>query len=145
MLLAMLIPTDWLMLTDVNRYHCLFCDGYEDRGAPSAGVLAIKDLANAKMAMHMARMAKRLSDNVTVYTDGSVDLSEEIEAAVAVTGDGNIKVERRRVVRLERAESGSGVVVHLEDGTTVTEGFLVRIFPPFFSYSFSLASFFPSP
>lgn len=110
--------------TDGRRYHCLFCDGYEDRGAPSAGVLAIEDLANSAMAVHMARMAKRLSANVTVYTDGAADLSKEIEAAVE---DGSIKVERRRVTKLEKAPSGSEVVVHLDDGTKVTEGFMVRI------------------
>lgn len=32
-------------LWGVRIYHCLFCKGYEDKGAPSAGVLAVAPIA----------------------------------------------------------------------------------------------------
>lgn len=73
-------------------------------------------------ALHMARMAKRLTPNVTIYTDGAEDLAQKTaEAAV----DDDIKVESRRITLLERGAVESSVVVHFGDGQRITEGFLV--------------------
>ena len=71
----------------------------------------------------MARMAKRLSDKVTIYSNGDKEVSSELSKIAA---DAGFSVEARRMVRLEKAGgTRSGIVVHLEDGTMVTEGFLV--------------------
>jgi len=117
------VPTGRRLLLTRNRYHCLFCDGYEDRGAASAGVLVSGDVASAGVALHMARMAKRLSDKVTIYSNGDEEVSSELSKIAA---DAGFAVETRRVVRLEKdGGTRSGIVVHLEDGTMATEGFLV--------------------
>jgi thioredoxin reductase len=105
-------------------YHCLFCDGFEDRGSPSAGVLAIGDIAKLPPALHLARMAKRLAEKVVVYTNGAHELESQIAAALGK--DPVIVLDNRRVTRLEKVKEGSSeLVVHLEDGTKVSHGFAV--------------------
>ena len=59
-----------------------FCDGYEDQGAASVGVLAVGDVNHAGVALHMARMAKRLSRKVTVYASGDEELAKELVVAI---------------------------------------------------------------
>lgn len=106
-------------------YHCLFCEGYEDRGAESVGVLAVGELGNAAAAVHVSRMAKRLAKRVVVYTNGVKELEEEIVAGLGE--DPVVVLDSRRVVRLEKAKEGtSEVVVHLEDGSAVKQGFVAH-------------------
>ena len=105
------------------RFHCLFCHGYEERNAPSAGILAVGSIGNPTMALHLARMAKRLAKIVTVYTNGDDKLAEGITKEAI--NDDNISVQSLPIQRLEKGAEGSSVVVHLPGGKTVTEGFLV--------------------
>lgn len=113
-----------------TRFHCLFCHGYEEKNVASAGVLAVGDMANPYGALHMARMAKRLTPNVTIYTDGADELAQKMaEAAV----DDDIKVESQPITLFEKGAEESSVVVHLKDGQTITEGFLVSF--PWYSVS----------
>lgn len=60
-------------------YHCLFCDGYEERGQETAGVLTPGPTANPPRALHLARVARQLSESVTVYTNGNEQLANEIQ------------------------------------------------------------------
>ncbi|KAI1105363.1 hypothetical protein F4804DRAFT_341243 [Jackrogersella minutella] len=107
-----------------SNYHCLFCHGYEDKGVQAAGVLAIGEVSNPFGALHLARMAKRLASKVTIYTDGADDLSDQI---ILNMGNDTIEVDRRRITRLEKgASTESEVIVHLADGTTVPQGFIVH-------------------
>ncbi len=110
------------------RFHCLFCHGYEEKNVVSAGVLAVGDISAPMMSLHMARMAKRLAPNITIYTDGAEELAQQTAQAAV---DDDIKVESRRITRLEKGAEGSTVVVHLDNGQTITEGFLVRFFSAF--------------
>ena len=106
----------------LTRFHCLFCHGYEEKNVASAGVLAVGDMANPYGALHLARMAKRLTPNVTIYTNGADELAQKTaEAAV----DDDIKVESRTITLLEKGAEESSVVVYFKDGQTITEGFLV--------------------
>ncbi|UKZ72375.1 hypothetical protein TrVFT333_000004 [Trichoderma virens FT-333] len=106
-------------------YHCLFCDGYEDRGASSAGVLAIGDVANVSPALNLARMAKRLAEKVVIYTNGATELMDQIVAALG--SDPVITFDNRRVVRLEKVdEDRSETIVYFDDGSSVSQGFLVH-------------------
>lgn len=106
------------------RFHCLFCHGFEELGVASAGVLAIGDVASVGVALHLARMTKRIAPIVTIYTDGAEELNEQI--ILALNGS-DIKVDKRRITRLEPGSELSRVKVHLEDGSIIREGFLVRI------------------
>ncbi|OLN88015.1 putative thioredoxin reductase-like protein 1 [Colletotrichum chlorophyti] len=106
-------------------YHCLFCDGFEDRGSDSAGVLAIGDIAKVPPALHLSRMAKRLAKKVVVYTNGASELSDQIVGALGQ--DPIITFDNRRVTRLEKVKDGSSeTIVHFEDGTSVSHGFVVH-------------------
>ncbi|KAJ0351829.1 hypothetical protein COL26b_004043 [Colletotrichum chrysophilum] len=82
-------------------YHCLFCDGFEDRNSASAGVLAVEDVAKAPVALHLARMAKRLARKVTIYTNGASELKDQIVTSLGK--DPIIELDDRRVIRLEKA------------------------------------------
>ena len=115
------------MLIIVARYNCLFCHGYEDRGAVSAGVLAIDDVGNVGFSLHLARMARRLTSNVTIYTNQAKDLGGRLVASLDLDGDAGIKVDERPITRLEQGQSESKVIVHFVDGSSILEGFLVRL------------------
>ncbi|XXG99439.1 hypothetical protein Hte_005778 [Hypoxylon texense] len=127
-------------------FHCLFCHGFEERGAPSAGVLATGPLlagpgpsggnnnnnnndddAAPLFAPTVSRMAGRLAGSVTVYTDGNEELGSRIRAQLK--SKTKFRVETRRVVRLTKdpdVEGEAGVLVTLEDGTVNKEGFLAH-------------------
>lgn len=105
-------------------YHCLFCHGFEQRDAESAGVLAIGDLANPKVVLHMAYMARRLAKSVVVYTDGADDVAEQV--ALGIKPGFNLTIERRSIERLSKGTAPSEVVVHLNGGVDQVQGFLVH-------------------
>ncbi|KAJ5266580.1 Pyridine nucleotide-disulfide oxidoreductase class-II [Penicillium angulare] len=102
-------------------FHCLFCHGFEERGGESAGVLAIDDVANVKLAMHLARMARRFAPIVTIYTHGAEELTKELEKAVHGTG---IKVDGQPIARLIKGSGESDVEIKFQDGTQRVEAFL---------------------
>ena len=105
-------------------WHCLFCHGFESRNAESAGVLAIGDLANPKVVLHMAYMARRLAKNVVVYTDGADDVAEQV--ALGIKPGFNLTIERRSIERLSEGSSESEVILQLNGGEEQVQGFLVH-------------------
>ena len=72
----------------------------------------------------MARMANRLAEDVTVYTDGAEELADQISAALKGSVSG-IKINQKRISKLAKGPEKSQVVMTFEDGTEMTEGFLV--------------------
>ncbi|RYP44227.1 hypothetical protein DL768_009291 [Monosporascus sp. mg162] len=110
-------------------FHCLFCHGYEERGAPSAGILAAGLLANPAFAPVIARMAGRLAGSVNVYTNGAgEELVKEIRPLLKNTKkykviDTNIK----KLMKDPDVEGEAGVLVYLEDGTVNKEGFIAHV------------------
>jgi thioredoxin reductase len=118
------------MLTH-DRFHCLFCHGYEDRGASSVGVLAIDDLAPAKMAMNISNNALRLSEKVVIYTNGNSAATEEVTDALSKLrpeskSRKNISVNGKKITKFIKGPKGAEVEVVLEGGEMKTEGFLVH-------------------
>ncbi|KAI0972068.1 FAD/NAD(P)-binding domain-containing protein [Xylaria arbuscula] len=101
-------------------FHCLFCKGYEDRGAPSSGVLAVFPIVIAPLVVHMAENAAQLSDTVTLYTHGN----EELTTQLATVANEKFKVDNRKIKRL--IDSDGSVTVEFEDGSTKGEKFLVH-------------------
>ncbi|KAI0812888.1 FAD/NAD(P)-binding domain-containing protein [Xylaria sp. FL0064] len=93
-------------------FHCLFCHGYEDKGASSVGVLAIFPLLLPALAMQMADNAAQLSENVTIYT-----------SAVAQSAKTKFMVEARKIKRLAAVDANS-VTVEFVDGGQKEEKFL---------------------
>lgn len=112
-------------------FHCLFCHGYEERGATSAGVLAIDDCSPAHLALHLARYANRLADKVTIYTHGNGEVTSAIEAAISQCAvqsktRKNITIEPRKIAKLVKVGAKAEVEVNFEDGEKKTEGFLAH-------------------
>ncbi|KAF3483158.1 uncharacterized protein GIQ15_02482 [Arthroderma uncinatum] len=104
-------------------YHCLFCHGFEDRGAASVGVLAIGPTANPKPAEHLARLAHNLAKTVTIYTNGNDELAEQLRPSIEK--DEWLSLDNRAIKHLHKTD-GVPVKVELQDGTDKMEGFLVH-------------------
>lgn len=117
-------------LTNI-RFHCLFCHGYEERGAVSAGVLAIDDCAPASRALHLARYANRLADKVTIYTHGNSQVTKEIEDALTQLNSSsktrkNITIEPRKIIKLMKLSTKAEIEVQLEGEKSKVEGFIAH-------------------
>lgn len=128
-------------------FHCMFCHGFEERGAESAGVLAAGMMTSADMLAHIAPMVKRLARSVTVYTNGDEDLAAATRGKLH---SGKIRFDTRRIARValahppklhhhhhhhqdEEEDSSSSddaastaVTLHFDDGTSATEGFVAN-------------------
>lgn len=107
-----------------SSFQCLFCKGYEEKGADSVGVLAIGGLSSAPFALHVARQAAAFSKNITIYTNGSEDLVKEVSTAIGETS--KFKIENRKVASISKVEPNASVSIKLEDGTSLVEGFLAH-------------------
>lgn len=111
-------------------FHCLFCHGYEDRGATSTGVLAVQSASLAPFAIHFAETAAQLSSKVTIYTHGNQELSDSLVTTLG-SNDPRFLVDSRTISSLkvvENTENNNPVAVKFEftDGTSATETFLVH-------------------
>ncbi|KAI0408992.1 hypothetical protein F4802DRAFT_308033 [Xylaria palmicola] len=109
-------------------FHCLFCHGYEERGAPSAGLLAAGLLGNTMFAPPISRMAGRLASVVNVYTDGNKELGNELRGILKSTK--KFRIENRKVKTFAKdpdVQGEAGVLVTLDDGTVIKEGFVAHI------------------
>ncbi|XXG99334.1 hypothetical protein Hte_005671 [Hypoxylon texense] len=106
-------------------FHCLFCHGYEDRDAPSSGVLAISPL-NGAVAAHMAQNAAQLTDQVTLYTNGNVEMKAELEPIVNTLIKTKFRVETRKIKRLVGNDQANSVTVEFVDGSSKEEKFLAH-------------------
>lgn len=131
-----------------NRFHCLFCHGYEERGGSSAGVLASGLLGNTAFAPGIARMANRLAGAVNVYTDGNEALGADIRLALKNTK--RFRIENRKIGSVAKdpdVQDEAGILVTLEDGTVNRESFIVSqiCLPCFFSLFSSFISALSSP
>ncbi|OAA74555.1 thioredoxin reductase GliT [Akanthomyces lecanii RCEF 1005] len=104
-------------------FHCLFCDGFEERGASSVGVLGVGLLSAAPALSHVGLLAKRLASRITIYTNGDAALAAALPAPSSASAT---TVETRRITKLAMKDypASSIVIVTLEDGTTREEGFL---------------------
>lgn len=108
-----------------NSFHCLFCHGYEDRGAASSGVLAVPPVAGA-LAAHMAQNAAQLTQQVTLYSNGDDAVELELKPIVRSFVQSKFSIETRRIKQLTSSDSDDSVIVEFEDGTSKNEKFLVH-------------------
>ncbi|KAK7730563.1 hypothetical protein SLS53_008953 [Cytospora paraplurivora] len=103
----------------VRIFHCLFCKGYEDRGAPSAGVLAVVPIhfpidMLVGLAIQGVKNSAQLSERVTLYTNGNEALTAGLNAIVKKD---EWSIEPRPDQRLAESQTSS-VTVKLEDGSS---------------------------
>ena len=117
-------PT-YFTLTPTNSFHCLYCHGWEEKGVPSSGMLAQGDVSNVLVALHFARQALRLSDQVTIYTNGNEKLADELTEALKAA-PAPMTVDSRTIAKLVKAPERTQVTLQFTDGTSKTEGFLAH-------------------
>ncbi|UNI13905.1 hypothetical protein JDV02_000600 [Purpureocillium takamizusanense] len=137
-------------------FHCMFCHGFEERGAESAGVLAGGIMASPEMLAHVTPMVKRLAHSVTVYTNGDEELAAATREKLRSS---KIRFDTRRIARVAMAHprhqhqeqqqqqqeqihqqgdgsssdaaagsssSSTAVTLYFADGTSATEGFVAN-------------------
>lgn len=84
------------------------------------------------MALHLSRMARRLTEKVTLYTNANAELAAELKRLLETdrdARDGRVSVDDRKIVGLSRGgdEAGAGLItIAFEGGQTITEGFLTH-------------------
>lgn len=112
-----------MLIIAFSSFHCLFCHGFEERGSESAGVLSTSFLEQSPADLvHIARMAKRLSKRVTIYTNGNEALGAQVSSLVQSS---KVHVNSRAISRLKLVDTGPQVRIEFADGSKpVTEGFL---------------------
>lgn len=111
------------VLTVSCSFHCLFCDGYEERDAESVGLLAGGLFASADAIAHVTPMARRLSKKVTIYSNGNSELLSAVQPRLPSR---DVHYDDRRIARFSLQGSGPQVRVTFEDGSSTVEGFLVN-------------------
>jgi len=105
-------------------FHCLFCHGWEDRGAESVGVLAVELLAMVpQITDSLARNAFQFTKRVNIYTNGSEEVADKIKPLLEKK---NVHFDNRPIKNLQKESTGAKVTINFEDGASVTEGFLVH-------------------
>ncbi|KAH6668681.1 hypothetical protein F5X68DRAFT_216624 [Plectosphaerella plurivora] len=104
-------------------FHCLFCHGFEERGAVSAGILMGGMATTAAMAMHFAGMAGHLAETITIYTNGDETLTDEV---VKLARNPPYQVDPRVISQLEMLPEQKGIVLHFTTGPSVTERFVAH-------------------
>ncbi|VUC20644.1 unnamed protein product [Clonostachys rosea] len=103
-------------------FHCMFCEGYEQRGAESVGALLTNFIDKPEMFLHVARLAKRLSGQVNLYTNGNETMAASLPAQIKSS---KIVLDSRPIESLSLVEGGPQVRVNFTDGTSKVEGFIV--------------------
>ncbi|KAM7189758.1 hypothetical protein V8F33_009897 [Rhypophila sp. PSN 637] len=86
-------------------FHCLYCNGWEEKGVPSAGMLAQGDVSNALVALHFARQALQLTNS---------------------TAPAPMVVDSRKIVKLSKEPVRARITLYFDDETRKTEGFLAH-------------------
>ncbi|GAQ47535.1 hypothetical protein AtubIFM56815_003837 [Aspergillus tubingensis] len=92
-------------------FHCLFCHGYEERGAANAGLLVAESSqlqANPSVGLILGQMVRRFADKVTLFTNGTEDTTVAVKEAGA-EAQGFI-IESRPILSFEQivsADEGS--------------------------------------
>ncbi|KAJ4320399.1 hypothetical protein N0V84_005893 [Fusarium piperis] len=102
-------------------FHCLYCHGFEERGAESVGVFAGGMITAPEMVSHVAPMAKRLAQSVTVYSNGNESILEGVRAKLHSS---KINYDNRIVKSFQLVDNGPAVKITFEDGSSKVEGFV---------------------
>ncbi len=89
-------------------------------------MLAVGELASVGQVVHITGMTKPLAQKVTIYTNGSTELAEQLKAAVEL----DIEVDSRLISRLIKGPQKADVTIEFKDGIlSKTEAYLVVTLP----------------
>ncbi|ORY14661.1 thioredoxin reductase [Clohesyomyces aquaticus] len=104
-------------------FQCMLQFGYEERGCESAGLLAVEGLANVFFSTMLADDSNKFTDKVTIYTNQNPMLASDISVSLESS---DIGIDDRKIKALREGEARTQVVIEFEDGSEVTEGFIVH-------------------
>jgi thioredoxin reductase len=81
--------------------------------------------------MHVSRMANRLADTVTIYTNGDSTVEATLRESLSQVKPTSktarcISIEPRKIAKFVKGEKGSEIVVHFEDGERKVEAFITH-------------------
>lgn len=88
-------------------------------------MLAEGDTGAVVPALHFARQALRMVDQVTLYTNGNEQLAGELKAALE-TAPAPMTINSKKVTQLVKAPERARITLNFEDGTSITEAFLAH-------------------
>ncbi|KAI1413435.1 FAD/NAD(P)-binding domain-containing protein [Hypoxylon sp. FL1857] len=103
-------------------FHCLFCFGYEDRGAKSTGVLVVPPI-DPGMGLHVSGNAAQLSEEVTLYTHGNQEFAAQL-TPFTTAAKAKLNVDSRPIKRF--VNNGSSLTIEFTDGSSKEEKFIVH-------------------
>lgn len=86
------------------------------------GVFAGGMISSADMLAHVTPMAKRLSQSVTIYTNGDTSLPSTIKTKVHSS---KVHYDTRNIASFALINGGPAVKITFDDGSSKTEGFVV--------------------
>lgn len=104
-----------------KSFHCLYCHGFEERGAESVGVFAGGMITAPEMVSHVAPMAKRFAKSVTVYSNGNESTLEGVRAKLHSS---KINYDNRTIKSFQLVDDGPAVKITFHDGSSKVEGFV---------------------
>ncbi|KAI0508617.1 hypothetical protein F5B22DRAFT_620509 [Xylaria bambusicola] len=105
-------------------FPCMFQFGYELRGSPSGGLLAIDGLANLQHAALLTLDGHRFADKMTIYTNGDQILFESLRNRFL--GTTSIHLDDRKITHVGQDTETSQVVINFEVGAKCLESFLIH-------------------
>ena len=111
-----------------GRFHCLFCEGYEERDQTSAGILYLDPRREPESTLSTAYKLLQLVQNVKIYTHGDKAAAVKIRAAARNTTAADlVHVYSERIETL--GKSKTGVIMNFAGGKKTYEAFLFHV-PP---------------
>lgn len=88
-------------------------------------MLAAGEAVDVTHCLLIARQALRMTEQVTLYTHGNVQLATELQETLK-TAPAPMTIDERKIVRMVKGQERAQVDVHFEDGTVTTEAFLAH-------------------
>jgi len=102
----------------------MFQFGFEHRGSPSAGLLAIDGLASPMHAIALAQDGHKFTQKMTIYTNDNPKLASQISATLPSQ---DMVLDDRKIKSLAEGRTPTErVIIEFEDGTVQSETFLVH-------------------
>lgn len=88
-------------------------------------MLAVGETGVVLTALFFARQVLRMTDRMTIYTNGNEELAKDLDAAIAAA-PAPMTVDPREIAKLVKGPNGAEVEVHFKNGDSQTEGFIAH-------------------
>ncbi|TRX90969.1 hypothetical protein FHL15_008174 [Xylaria flabelliformis] len=104
-------------------FHCLFCFGFEQRGANRGAVLAQGPLGTVEYATIFANDAKKFAKDVKIYTNGNTTLTAQLTEK-SIPG---VEIDDRKLKRVYKTPNDKlELIIQFDQGPDDVVGFLAN-------------------